>query len=188
MPHIAVVYHSSTGNTAAQAAAVVRGVKSSDAASVSLLTTQEARGDLAILNRADAIVFGTPTFFGGVSADMKAFLDATIDLWFQGAWKDKLAAGFTTSSTPSGDKVAALSQLVIFAAQHGMVWVPLGIAPGRSEMAGGPPLNLLGGHLGAMAQTWHPDQPEAGLTESDVSTAEFLGKQVVRWCARAASQ
>ena len=46
-----------------------------------------------------------------------------------GAWKDKLAAGFTNSHSFAGDKGHALESLTILAAQHGMNWVNLGLAP-----------------------------------------------------------
>jgi len=41
-------------------------------------------------------------------------------------WKDKLAAGFTNSAGMSGDKLLALQQLAVFAAQHGVIWITLG--------------------------------------------------------------
>ncbi|WP_292831862.1 flavodoxin family protein [Nostoc sp. JL33] len=78
------------------------------------------------LNQADAIVFGSPTYMGGVAAQFKAFIDAASEVWFRQGWKDKIAAGFTHSSSPSGDKQGTLLYLAMNAAQHGMIWVNVG--------------------------------------------------------------
>lgn len=52
------------------------------------------------------------------------------------AWRDKVAAGFTNSGSKSGDKVNTLISLAIFAAQHHMHWVSLGLGPGWNSSAG----------------------------------------------------
>lgn len=78
---------------------------------------------------ADAVVFGSPTYMGTVSAPMKAFMDASVKPWSGQAWRDKIAAGFTVSGSPSGDKFNTLMTLAVFAAQHGMVWVGTGMLP-----------------------------------------------------------
>ena len=62
------------------------------------------------LNAADGIIFGAPTYMGGVSAPFKAFIDAASKVWFQQGWKDKTAAGFTNSGSYSGDKLSALDR------------------------------------------------------------------------------
>lgn len=46
-------------------------------------------------------------------------------------WKDKIAAGFTNSGLRSGDKLAPLIQVALFAAQHGTHWANLGLPPGK---------------------------------------------------------
>jgi len=69
-------------------------------------------------------------------------------------WKDKIAAGFTNSGSRSGDKLATLIQLALFAAQHGMHWVNLGLPPANHSTAGSEnDLNRLGFWLGAGAQS-----------------------------------
>ena len=74
---------------------------------------EDAGQDMApLLDRAgaaDAIVFGAPTYMGGASAPMKAFIDATSKPWYARAWKNKLAGGFTNSGGYSGD-IAALAR------------------------------------------------------------------------------
>jgi NAD(P)H dehydrogenase (quinone) len=126
MKTVAVLYHSGFGNTAAIAQRLAHGARSVPDVQVlelPILDTQLNGGrwhDPAILDQlstADAIVFGTPTYMGMVSAPFKAFADATAPIWMSHAWQDKLAGGFTTSSHPSGDKIMTLHYLVTLAAQ-----------------------------------------------------------------------
>ena len=64
------------------------------------------RGPVGILDAADAIIFGAPTYTSSISGPFKVFMDATSKKWFAHAWKDKIAAGFTNSGSHSGDKLA----------------------------------------------------------------------------------
>jgi NAD(P)H dehydrogenase (quinone) len=75
------------------------------------------------LDASDVIIFGTPTYMGGPAAQFKAFADTTSERWFKRVWVNKLAAGFTVSAGPSGDKFNTLIYLFTLAMQHGMVWV-----------------------------------------------------------------
>lgn len=56
-------------------------------------------------------------------------MEATSKFWYTQTWKNKLAAGFTNSSSLNGDKLNTLQQLSIFSAQHSMLWISLGILP-----------------------------------------------------------
>lgn len=179
MTKIAVVYHSGYGHTAVQAQAVVRGAKKVADAEVSLLTSEEAQNNLDLLADADAIIFGSPTYMGSASGQFKTFMDASSKVWFTQGWKDKVAAGFTTSASQSGDKLNTLIQLTVFAAQHGMIWVGLDLMPGNNNSKGSVnDLNRLGGFLGAMAQANSDQGPEHGPIQSDLLTAERLGERV----------
>ena len=72
-----------------------------------------------------------------------------------------MAAGFTNSAGLNGDKLATLQQLALFAMQHSMIWVGLGLLPGNHTAAGSPDdLNRLAGFLGAMAQSNADQGPE----------------------------
>jgi hypothetical protein len=179
---IVVVYHSASGRTEAIAREIARGaggvVMSVDAI------------DHAVLAGADAIVFGCPTYMGSASAAFKQFMDGTSAIWALQGWRDKLAAGFTHSAAPSGDKLGTLTQLSVFAAQHGMVWVGLGLPPtyaaaGASETSA-EDTNRLGSHLGLMAQT----SPGSSLHPGDLRTAEGFGRRIAnavsRWCGAVA--
>ena len=72
-----------------------------------------------MLDVADAIIFGTPTYMGTISAQLKTVFDAVVSRYIQSAWKDKIAAGFTVSAAPSGDKSNSLMTMVIFANANG---------------------------------------------------------------------
>jgi len=179
MTKIAVVYHSGYGHTAVQAEAVARGAKKVAGAEVTLLTSDEAQQKWEILGTADAIIFGCPTYMGSASAQFKTFMDASSKVWSSQGWKDKIAAGFTNSGSQSGDKLSTLMQFTVFAAQHGMIWVNLGLMPGNNNSKGSVnDLNRLGGFLGAMAQSNVDEGPEAGPIASDLLTAELLGERV----------
>ncbi|CUW38370.1 putative tryptophan repressor-binding protein wrbA [Magnetospirillum sp. XM-1] len=184
MTSIAIVFHSGYGHTRALAEAVAQGVGQVAGARVHLIAAEEAEAKAALLDGADAIVFGSPTYMGSVSAKFKEFMEWSSKTWYGRGWADKVAAGFTVSASQSGDKLNALVQLSIFAAQHGMVWVGLDLLPGNNNSKGGvEDLNRLGSFLGAMAQA-NADQGPEGVTEADRKTAAHLGKRVAEAAAR----
>ncbi|WP_430396760.1 flavodoxin family protein [Ferrovibrio sp.] len=179
MTAIAIVYHSGYGHTQRQAEAVAEGVNAVPGAKALLVPVAEAEANEAALNAADAIIFGSPTYMGSVSAPFKTFMDWSSKVWFGQAWKDKLAAGFTNSASQSGDKFNTLVQLATYAAQHGMLWVSLGLLPGNNNSKGSPDdLNRLGGFLGALAQSNADEGPDKGPSKSDLATARHLGQRV----------
>jgi NAD(P)H dehydrogenase (quinone) len=187
MSEIAVVYHTTTGTTRRLAAAVHAGAASVPGARASL---HEIRGAdiaegrwkndalLALLDAADAIVLGCPTFMGGPSAQMKAFLDATVSRWYTRAWRDKLCAAFTVSSTPSGDKLQTLTSVFTTAMQHGMIWVGVEQSPINPEQ-----LNRLGFYVGAAAQPDYATVPP-GVIAADLRTGEAFGARVAKLALR----
>lgn len=182
---VAVVYHSGFGHTKVLAEAVARGAESVAGTQVSLIPVEEAQARAAEIDAADAIVFGAPTYMGSVSAQFKAYMDATAKIWFAQGWKDKLAAGFTNSASQSGDKLNSLMQLAIFAMQHGMVWVGLDLLPGNNSSTGSTAdLNRLGSFIGAMAQSNSDAPPSEAPIESDRKTAEHLGRRVAALASR----
>ena len=185
MSTIVVVYHSGFGHTRALAEAVARGAQAVSGATTSLVPVDEAEARQAELDAADAIVFGSPTYMGGITADFARFKDWTSKRWATRAWQDKLAAGFTVSASWGGDKQNTLYQLLTLAAQHGMVWVGLGLPPGNNHSKGSlDDLNRTGASIGLMAQA-NGDQGIEGIGKSEFATAEALGKRVaeavLRW-------
>ncbi len=181
MTSVAIVYHSATGRTRSLAEAVARGAISVAGTEVHLISVDEVATNWALLASVDAIVLGCPTYMGSASATFKGFMDSTAAVWALQGWRDKLAAGFTHSAAPSGDKLGTLSQLAVFAAQHGMIWVGLGLPPTYAEVNAGDDTNRLGSHLGAMAQS----RPGTVVPEGDLRTADHLGRRVAeaahRW-------
>jgi len=185
MTNIAVVYHSGYGHTEAMAEAVAAGARAVPGVKVALVAVGEAEAREAELDAADAIVFGSPTYMGGVSAEFAKFKDWTSKKWMTRRWQDKLAAGFTVSASWGGDKQNTLYQLLTLAQQHGMVWVGLGLAPGNNHSRGSiDDLNRTGASLGVMAQA-NADQGNEGIGQSEFATARALGERVaaaaLRW-------
>jgi NAD(P)H dehydrogenase (quinone) len=135
-------------------------------------------GDWDVLDDADAIVFGSATYMGNVSAGFQAFAEQTGRRCLDGSWRDKVAAGFTNSGAKSGDKMNTLVSLTVFAAQHHMHWVSLGLGAGWNSTTGSEnDLNRLGFWLGAGAQTDVDAGPDQ-MHPSDVQTCHHLGQRV----------
>jgi multimeric flavodoxin WrbA len=184
MSNVAIVYHSGYGHTQAVAEAVAEGAAGLAGVKVSLVPVTEAEARVAELDAADAIIFGSPTYMGGVSAEFAKFKDWTSTRWMSRAWQDKLAAGFTVSASWGGDKQNTLYQLLTLAQQHGMVWVGLGFAPGNNHSKGSvDDLNRTGASLGVMARA-NADQGNVGIGASEFRTAEALGRRVAEAARR----
>ncbi|ORY93870.1 NAD(P)H:quinone oxidoreductase, type IV [Syncephalastrum racemosum] len=93
------------------------------------------------LTEPDGLIFGIPTRFGTMPAQMKALLDATGKLWATGALAGKFAGTFfCTASQHGGQETTALTTVTYFA-HHGMIYVPFGFAHtsmfDNSEVIGG---------------------------------------------------
>lgn len=180
---VAIVYHSDYGHTARLAEAVRQGAEEVPGTQTLLLDVETAQHRWDDLAGAEAIVFGAPTFMGNVSAPFKAFQDATSKAVMAKGylWKDKVAAGFTNSGCRSGDKLATLMALALFAAQHGMHWVNLALPPGHNSSRGSEAdLNRLGFWLGVGAQSNVDEGPELAPPASDLATARHLGRRVAK--------
>lgn len=178
MVKIAVIFHSATGTTKKLADAVVAGIMSVSEVDViiaEILGTDIIEGRfknsvlIEQLKEVDAMIFGSPTFMGCVSAQFKAFADATGDLWAEKAWSNKIASGFTIGSNLSGDQLNTIQYMQIFASQHGMLWASLDI-PGNCDTEG---RNRLGAQSGLIAHS-----PDGKLDSVDLVTAEYLGQRV----------
>ncbi|MAZ38698.1 MAG: flavodoxin [Legionellales bacterium] len=188
MTSVAIIYHSGFGHTQKQAEAILKGVLSVPNIQVELLPVDEAYNKIKELHEFDGMIFGTPTYMGSVSAEFKKFMDLSSSEWFVNAWKDKLAGGFTNSASLSGDKFSSLMQLITFAAQHGMLWLPLGLsnesAPLDRISGDVNAINRLGASLGAVAQSEN-DSPDVTPTGGDLKTAELFGERfamaAIRW-------
>lgn len=183
MVSLVVVYHSGFGHTERVAQYVAQGAAGVAGVQPCLMSVEEL--DWAVLDAADAIIFGAPTYMGSVSATFKIFMDQTSRQWRSQSWKHKVGAGFTNSGGLSGDKLNVLFQLQIFATQHGMIWaglpqMPTGTGPGD--------INRMGTYMGLMTQADNA-APDVTPPSGDLKTAEIFGAHVarvaVRWCAGA---
>ncbi len=187
MTTLSVVYHSGSGHTTRMAEAVAKGAGSVAGVKVNLLAISgkdivEGRFKneslLAQLDASDAIIFGSPTYMGGPSGQFKTFADATAGSWFGQKWKDKIASGFSVSSSPSGDKFSTLQYFHTLAMQHGMVWVGLGEMPMQPNG-----VNRLGSFSGATGQAGQ-ESPEVAPSDADKLTGEMLGRRVAHSAKR----
>lgn len=176
MAKVAIVYHSGFGHTKILAEAVAKGAASVAGTQVDLVPVAEAEAKAGVLDAADAIVFGSPTYMGDVSGPFKTWADTTAKVWFTQGWKDKLAAGFTNSSGPSGDKVNTLQSMWTLAMQHSMIWVSQGIMVGTKQ--GDLTLNRLSSYGGAMATSLNEAPGPNNPSQDDQATGEVFGKRI----------
>jgi NAD(P)H dehydrogenase (quinone) len=177
-PTVAVAYHSGFGHTAVLADAVAAGAREAGANVSVIAVDRMAETDWDVLDGADSVVFGSATYMGNVSAGFQTFAEQTGRRCLNGSWRDKVAGGFTNSGAKSGDKVNTLVSLAIFAAQHHMHWVSLGLGAGWNSATGSEnDLNRLGFWLGAGAQT-DVDANADQVHPSDVRTCRHLGHRV----------
>ncbi|WP_088329633.1 flavodoxin family protein [Lacimicrobium sp. SS2-24] len=180
MSTIAVIYFSQTGVTQALAQSIRQGLEYQPHTTV-ICHALEGREilngrfiNMALIERlrhCDGIIFGSPTYMGGVAAQFKAFADATSELWCEQQWAGKLAAGFTCGSNLNGDQSMTLQYMSTFASQHGMLWVGLDTPRGFGSHG----VNRLGCQMGVTACT------TTGKADSaDLDTARYLGQRVAR--------
>ena len=173
---LVIIYHSGFGHTKAVAERIGQGARTV-LTDVHVLTTDEAMKRQGLLLEADTLVFGSPTYFGNVSAEFKRFMESTGSAWSRQLWKDKLAAGFTNSSSVNGDKLSTLITLSLFAAQHGMLWISLGLMPRYDDQ--GIQLaehNGMASYLGLMTLS---DNSHSVFSEpADLLSAGLFGKRI----------
>ena len=177
---IVVVYHSGYGHTVKIAEAIARGAAAIKGASVALVPADEAPGRWHVLDGADAIIMGAPTYMGSLSAPFKAFMDATSHLQYvEKRWANKIAAGFTNGASRGGDKQNSLVQLMTFAAQHQMHWVNLGLNYGNNRSYTNEDiLNRDSYTLGMAGQANMDQSGDVAPPSSDIRTAALLGQRV----------
>ncbi len=161
MARILVLYHSAYGHVEAMARAVAEGVTGVDGATVTvkrvpeLVPEEVARASGMKLDQDaplatpdeladhDAIIFGTPTRFGNMSAQMRNFLDQTGGLWARGALIGKIGSVFTSTASQHGGQETTLTSFHVTLLHHGMIVVglPYSFAGNTimSEISGGTP-------------------------------------------------
>ncbi len=125
------------------------------------------------LSDADAIIFGTPTRFGNMAAQMRNFLDQTGGMWAQGTLINKIGSVFTSTSSQHGGQETTITSFHLTLLHHGMIVVGTPYSePALSntdEMTGGTP-------YGASTIT-KPDGSRLP-TENELKIARFQGRHV----------
>ena len=192
---ILVVYYSMYGHIHRMAEAVVEGAKEVEGAEVEMcrvpetlpeevlkmmgaLEAQKAFAQVPVctvdkLGEADAIIFGTPTRFGNMCAQMRQFLDATGNLWAESALVGKVGSVFTSSNTQHGGQESTIISFHWTLLHLGMVIVGLPYSfQGQmrmDEITGGSPYG---------ASTIAGGQGERMPSENELAAARFQGKHV----------
>lgn len=182
MSRIVVAYHSGYGHTAKLAEAVIEGARAAALATVTPVVI-DAMGEVPAsawddMTKADAIIFGSPTYMATVSWQFKKFADASSKIWASQAWKNKLAAGFTNSASMNGDKHSTLQYLIAFSMQHGMLWVGSGLMPANRKDSARNDVNFLGAFSGLMSQSPADASPEEAPPPGDLETARLFAVRV----------
>lgn len=185
MVKVAIVYHSGYGHTQKVADAVHTGVASVRGTEAHLLAI-DADGNLAdeawtILDAADAIIFGSPTYMGSVSWQFKKFADATSKLWYTQRWKDKIAAGFTNSASVNGDKLSTIHYLFTLSMQHCMIWLGVDLLPSNAKSAQRNDPNWLGCFAGLLTQAPSDASPDEAPPPGDLSLAQHFGTRIANY-------
>jgi NAD(P)H dehydrogenase (quinone) len=192
---VLIVFYSTYGHVYKMAQAVAEGAKEVAGAQVELrrvpetlpadvlkkmgaVDAQKAFADIPIckvdeLASADAIIFGTPTRFGNMCGQMRQFLDATGQLWSQGALVGKVGSVFASTATQHGGQESTLLSFHITLLHHGLVVVGLPYAfqgqMRNDEITGCSPYG---------ATTIAGTQGERTPTENELAGARFQGKHV----------
>ncbi|WP_221712490.1 NAD(P)H:quinone oxidoreductase [Sphingobium xanthum] len=199
MTKILVLYYSSYGHTEAMAKAVAEGAASIEGTQVETKRVPELVPDeiaeksgfkrdqdapiatVEELPDYDAIIFGTPTRFGNMTAQMRNFLDQTGPLWAQNALVGKVGSVFTSTATQHGGQETTITSFHLTLLHHGMVIVGLPYTfAGNSEMSeisGGTPYGA-----STLANSDGSRQP----SNNELAGARFQGRHVAEIAAKLA--
>ncbi len=184
MKKLAIIYHSAQGHTEHIANHVLEGAQSVSSVEAHLFRAEDVTLDPGLLMTFDGLIFGSPTYLGGVSGTFKTFMDTTGGIWKKQSFKGKLAAGFTVSSLPAGDKQSTLMSMFVFAMQHGMFWVGNPFLPEQHQgVAYDDAVNRLGSWSGLMAQAGH-GSPANSFVAGDIKTARMFGQHFAQTALR----
>ena len=128
----------------------------------------------------DAIIFGTPTRFGNMAFQMKAFLDQTGGLWDKGALTGKVASIFTGSSYQHGGQESTILTMMVPLLHHGMVLCGLPSECLKKHCFGNDSVKG-GSFYGASCIVGDGSKP---VTNQEKAVAQFQGKHVTQLAAK----
>ncbi|MDY9927201.1 NAD(P)H:quinone oxidoreductase type IV [Methanosarcina sp.] len=128
-----------------------------------------------VLAGADALIFGTPTRYGMMTAQMRAVLDGVGYLWSQDAFVGKVGSAFTSSNTQHGGQESTILSFHVTLLHLGMVIVGLPYAEKRQtrmdEITGGSPYG---------ASTIAGEDVSRQPSENELEMARYQGRHVAR--------
>ena len=203
---ILIVYYSMYGHTLQLARAVAEGVRSLEGADVMLRRVQEfevvdkvidenefarqvreQQKDIPVctlddLREADGVIFGSPTRYGNMTAQMKQLIDSTASLWLKGEMEGKPAGVFTSTASTHGGQETTLLTMMIPVLHLGMIVVGVPYStPGmtHTEARGGTPYG---------ATTIAGPKGELQPTPEDLEIARTLGRRVAKTTAKLCSR
>ena len=199
MAKILVLYYSSYGHIEQMAQAIAEGARSVTGTDVTvkrvaeLVPEEVARkagmkvdqdAPIASPNELadyDAVIFGTPTRYGNMAAQMRNFLDQTGGLWVQGALVGKVGSVFASTATQHGGQETTITSFHSTLLHHGMIIVGLPYSfAGQSkidEVTGGSPYG---------ATTIAGAQGQRQPSQNEVEAARFQGGLVARVASKLA--
>lgn len=194
---IQIIFYSMYGHIHKMAEAVAEGAREVEGAEVALYQVAELVPEAALertgakaarqvfahipeavpdqMAEADAIIFGTPTRFGNMCAQMRNFLDRTGQLWVRGGLVGKVGSVFASTATQHGGQETTITSFHTTLLHHGMIIVGVPYTEERllnmTEISGGSPYgaSTLAGSDGSR-------QP----TENELAIARFQGRRVAQ--------
>jgi NAD(P)H dehydrogenase (quinone) len=198
---IQIVFYSTYGHVYRMAEAIAAGARAVPGAEVTLYQVPELMPDAALeqsgakaarqafahvpvaqvdrLAEADAILFGTPTRFGNMAAQMRNFLDQTGGLWAKGALVGKVGSVFTSTATQHGGQETTITSFHSTLLHHGMIVVGVPYSESRlmhmKEITGGTPYG---------ASTLAAPDGSRQPTENELAIARFQGRHVAEIARR----
>jgi len=198
---IQIVFYSMYGHIYTMAKGVAEGASSVPGVAVELLQVPELIPDEVLeqygaksaraafahvpvatvdrLAEADAIIFGTPTRFGNMAAQMRNFLDQTGKLWMQGGLVGKVGSVFASTGTQHGGQETSITSFHTTLLHHGMIIVGVPYSEQRlmnmNEITGGTPYGAT-----TLAGADGSRQP----SENELAIARFQGERVARIAAK----
>ncbi|AJF05924.1 NAD(P)H:quinone oxidoreductase [Geoalkalibacter subterraneus] len=198
---INIIFYSMYGHVYQMAEAVAKGVRGYQGAEANLyqvpelvpkdvlessgaLKAKEAfahipTATLDQLEEADALIFGTPTRFGNMCAQMRNFLDQTSGLWLKGALVDKVGSVFTSTASQHGGQETTITSFHTTLLHHGMVIVGVPYTEQRllnmDEITGGTPYG---------ASTLADGDGSRQPSENELAIAQVQGLRVAEIAAK----